>query len=214
MPSPPGGGNSRPPAPLFGHARARSRHETALGPPCPGSRILPIRRIPTMRRVFAAAALSAGLLLAGCQNPDGSTNWGNTLLLGAGVGAGAALLAGAASDRPQPRYSRGHGGGYGARLRRRLWPALSRRLVAAGGSVEAAEFRHAADRRRRPQRRQIRHRPAPAGHRRRRPPRPPPRPPSTKASPPRGPTICSPKGMPRASMPSGRLIAGWPVRVT
>ena len=35
--------------------------------------------------------------------------------------------------------------------------------------------------------------------------------PRTKASPPRGPTICNPKGMPLASTPSGRLIAGRPV---
>jgi hypothetical protein len=62
-------------------------------------------------RLLAAAGLSAALLLGGCQNPDGSTNWGNTLLLGAGVGTAAALVAGAASDNPRPRhYSYGHGG--------------------------------------------------------------------------------------------------------
>jgi hypothetical protein len=63
-----------------------------------------------MRRLTAAAALSASLLLAACQNPDGSTDWGNTLLLGAGVGTAAALVAGAAADQPQPHY--GRGGGY------------------------------------------------------------------------------------------------------
>ena len=40
-------------------------------------------------------APAAGLFLAGCQNPNGSTNWGSTLLLGAGIGAAAALIAGA-----------------------------------------------------------------------------------------------------------------------
>lgn len=64
-------------------------------------------------RALAAAGLSAALLLGGCQNSDGSTNWGNTLLLGAGVGTAAALIAGAASDNPRPRhYAGGHGGGY------------------------------------------------------------------------------------------------------
>jgi hypothetical protein len=73
-----------------------------------------------MRRILSAAALSSAVLLAGCQNPDGSTNWGNTLLLGAGVGTAAALVAGAASDNPRPRryahwgprYGSGYGGGY------------------------------------------------------------------------------------------------------
>lgn len=65
-------------------------------------------------RLLAAAGLSATLLLAGCQNPNGSTNWGNTLLLGAGVGTAAALVAGAASDQPRYRgYSGGYRGGYG-----------------------------------------------------------------------------------------------------
>jgi outer membrane murein-binding lipoprotein Lpp len=65
-----------------------------------------------MRRILAAAALSASLLLAGCQNPDVSTNWGNTLLLGAGAGLAAALVAGAASDHRPPRH---YAGGYGSR---------------------------------------------------------------------------------------------------
>ncbi|TCZ55019.1 hypothetical protein [Roseicella aquatilis] len=64
-----------------------------------------------LSRLLTAAGLSAALLLGGCQNPDGSTNWGNTLLLGAGVGTAAALVAGAASDNPRPRrYSGGYGG--------------------------------------------------------------------------------------------------------
>ena len=61
-------------------------------------------------RLLAAAGLSVALLLGGCQNPDGSTNWGNTLLLGAGVGAAAALIAGSASNHPHPRH---YAGGYG-----------------------------------------------------------------------------------------------------
>jgi hypothetical protein len=66
-----------------------------------------------MRRIIATAALSASLALAGCQNPDGSTNWGNTLLLGAGIGTAAVLVAGAASDHPQHRYGPGYGRGHG-----------------------------------------------------------------------------------------------------
>jgi hypothetical protein len=77
-----------------------------------------------IHRFAAAALISSSLLLAGCQNPDGSTNWGNTALLGAGVGLGAALIAGAAADKPRPYYGNrgyyrtprtdyGYGGGYG-----------------------------------------------------------------------------------------------------
>lgn len=79
-----------------------------------------------------AAGLSAALLLGGCQNPDGSTNWGNTLLLGAGVGTAAALVAGASSDQPRHRhygsyggyrgaYYPGHGGYYGGPRYSRGW---------------------------------------------------------------------------------------------
>ncbi len=57
-------------------------------------------------RLAAALALPASLLLAACQHPDGSTDWGSTLLLGAGVAA--ALVAGAASERPQPRRNAGY----------------------------------------------------------------------------------------------------------
>jgi len=75
-------------------------------------------------RILVALGLAAALAVGGCQNPDGSTNWGNTLLLGAGVGAAAALAAGAVSDdRPNrgygrsrygngPRYDRGPRYGY------------------------------------------------------------------------------------------------------
>jgi hypothetical protein len=71
-------------------------------------------------RLLTAAGLSAALLLGGCQNPNGSTDWGSTLLLGAGIGTAAALIAGAASDNHGSRhygggrggYQRGYGGGY------------------------------------------------------------------------------------------------------
>ncbi|MFC7551852.1 hypothetical protein ACFQU7_05455 [Pseudoroseomonas wenyumeiae] len=33
------------------------------------------------RRVLPAFALAGTLLVAGCQNPDGSTDWGSTLAL-------------------------------------------------------------------------------------------------------------------------------------
>ncbi|WP_149537970.1 hypothetical protein [Siccirubricoccus phaeus] len=64
-----------------------------------------------MTRILAALTLSLSLVLGGCQNPDGSTNWGNTLLLGAGVGAAAGLIAGAANDRPRHHYASGYGRG-------------------------------------------------------------------------------------------------------
>lgn len=69
-----------------------------------------------MRRLLAAFALSAALIAGGCQHPDGSTDWGSTLLLGAGVGTAAALIAGAASDNRPRHYAGGHGyrhSGYG-----------------------------------------------------------------------------------------------------
>lgn len=68
-----------------------------------------------MRKLLAAATLSAAVLLAGCQNPDGSVNMGNTLLLGAGLAtvAGVAVLA---SDNGHRGYRGGYGGGgYGYR---------------------------------------------------------------------------------------------------
>ena len=66
-----------------------------------------------MRRTLAALALSSSLVLAGCQNPDGSTDWGSTLALGAGAGLAAALVAGAASDQPRPYYGGRRGRGHG-----------------------------------------------------------------------------------------------------
>ncbi|TPG61015.1 hypothetical protein EAH89_00110 [Roseomonas nepalensis] len=83
-------------------------------------------------RFLPALALAAALGTAGCQNPDGSTDWGSTLALGAGVGLAAGLVAASASDnghhyrQPDRRAygsyggpGRGHGygrpyaGGYG-----------------------------------------------------------------------------------------------------
>lgn len=64
------------------------------------------------RSTISALALSAALALGGCQNPDGSTDWGSTLLVGAGVGLAAALVAGAASDNGRPKR-RHYAAGYG-----------------------------------------------------------------------------------------------------
>ncbi len=70
-----------------------------------------------MRKIIAAAALSATLLLGACQNPDGSVNLGNTLLLGAGVAAlaGGVALANNSGHgyRNQGHYNRGYAPQYG-----------------------------------------------------------------------------------------------------
>jgi hypothetical protein len=70
-----------------------------------------------MRRLFPALVLSAALLAGGCTNPSGRVDYGRTALLGAGVGAAAALTAGALNDRPRPYYGNRRnpygGGGYG-----------------------------------------------------------------------------------------------------
>jgi hypothetical protein len=71
-----------------------------------------------MRRLIAALVLSAAALLAGCTDHYGRVDYGRTALLGVGVGAAAALTAGALSDRPRPYYGsrRGYyGGGGGGR---------------------------------------------------------------------------------------------------
>ncbi|MFH5925748.1 hypothetical protein [Roseomonas xinghualingensis] len=75
-------------------------------------------------RILPVLALGIALTTAGCQNPDGSTNWGNTLALGAGLGVAAGAVAAAASD-DGPRYRqpphrhhgsyRGYQGGHGGR---------------------------------------------------------------------------------------------------
>ncbi|KAA2214939.1 hypothetical protein [Teichococcus oryzae] len=72
-----------------------------------------------MRRFLAFLALGTSLLLAGCQNPDGSTDWGSTLALGAGAGLAAGLIAGSLSDDDNRGYRRhrhrrqSYGYGYG-----------------------------------------------------------------------------------------------------
>lgn len=75
-----------------------------------------------MRKILAAAALSTALLLAGCQNPDGSVNMGSTLLLGAGVAAlaGGAVLA-SNGDRHNYGYNQGYAPQYGYGYGRRGW---------------------------------------------------------------------------------------------
>ena len=56
-------------------------------------------------RVLPILALSASVLLAACQNPDGSVNVPASLALGAGVAlAGVAI----ASANDGPRYSNHH----------------------------------------------------------------------------------------------------------
>jgi hypothetical protein len=69
-------------------------------------------------RILPALALGAALATAGCQNPDGSTDWGSTLALGAGVGLAAGLLAASANDgghhyRQPARRGGGSYSGYG-----------------------------------------------------------------------------------------------------
>lgn len=62
-----------------------------------------------MRRLLPALGLSAALLAGGCQHPDGSVDWGSTLLVGAGVGLAAAAIAGAASGNNHRHYASGYG---------------------------------------------------------------------------------------------------------
>ncbi|WP_419896755.1 hypothetical protein [Roseomonas sp. USHLN139] len=78
-----------------------------------------------MRPILPAFALAAALVLGGCQNPDGSTDWGSTVALGAGAALVTGLAVAAAQDnndrhyrRPPRRdygygYGRGGGGYYG-----------------------------------------------------------------------------------------------------
>ena len=65
-------------------------------------------------RSLTALVLSAALL-AGCTDPYGRVDYGRTALLGVGVGAAAALTAGALTDKPRPYYGNrgGYRGGYG-----------------------------------------------------------------------------------------------------
>jgi len=76
-------------------------------------------------RLLPTLALVGTLATAGCQHPDGRTDWGSTLALGAGLGLAAGLVAAAAADDgPRDRqpgrrggsydgYGRSYAGGYG-----------------------------------------------------------------------------------------------------
>ncbi|MDJ0389869.1 hypothetical protein QMO56_17315 [Roseomonas sp. E05] len=76
-----------------------------------------------MRRTLPALALAGSLLVAGCQNPDGTTDWGSTLALGAGAGLATGLIIGSMNDdgdrhrrhyrRPPPHRGYGYGRPYG-----------------------------------------------------------------------------------------------------
>lgn len=74
-----------------------------------------------MRRLLPILSLSAALLVAACQNPDGTVNVPASLALGAGVAlAGVAIASANDGHRHnhyrQPRYGRPHyGHGYGYR---------------------------------------------------------------------------------------------------
>lgn len=57
-------------------------------------------------RPFRILALIACLGATACQNPDGSTDWGSSLAMGAGAGLAAALLAGITSGDDHGRYDK------------------------------------------------------------------------------------------------------------
>ena len=60
-----------------------------------------------MRRFIAPVLALATLLgTAACQNRDGSTNWGNTLLLGGAAGLGTAAVLGSLNDDRDDRADR------------------------------------------------------------------------------------------------------------
>lgn len=72
-----------------------------------------------MKRIRVAAALALLLPAAACKNSNGSTDWGETLGLGALVGVGAAAAGGLLNDvgnsQREPRRGRyGYGSGYGS----------------------------------------------------------------------------------------------------
>ena len=64
-------------------------------------------------RLLPALALGAALLTAGCQNPDGSTDWGSTVALGAGVALAGGLPA-ASSGNNGRHYRQPERRGYGS----------------------------------------------------------------------------------------------------
>ena len=67
-----------------------------------------------MRRPTTTALVLSAALLAGCTDRYGRVDYGRTALLGVGVGAAAALTAGALSDKPRPYYGNRGSYGYGA----------------------------------------------------------------------------------------------------
>lgn len=105
---------------------ARMRVE-GIDPSVPGVTAGASPRPIPMRKLFTAAALSSALLLGACQNPDGSVNLGNTLLLGAGVAALAGGVALASSSghnrgyRNNGYYNRGYAPQYSSGYGRRGW---------------------------------------------------------------------------------------------
>ncbi len=79
-------------------------------------------------RTLPALALSAGLLLGGCQYPDGTTDWGSTAALGIGAAALAGLAVAASNAGDDDRYYRRrhhhrryHGGYRDRRYSRAYW---------------------------------------------------------------------------------------------
>jgi hypothetical protein len=59
-------------------------------------------------RALPALALSASLLIGGCQHPDGTTDWGSTAALGIGAAAlvGLAVAASNSQDDGYRHYQR------------------------------------------------------------------------------------------------------------
>ena len=78
-------------------------------------------------RALPALALSASLLVAGCQHPDGTTDWGSTAALGIGAAALVGLAVAASNSRDdghryyqrRPHDRRGDWRRYGAYQDRR-----------------------------------------------------------------------------------------------
>lgn len=77
-----------------------------------------------MRPILPTLFLGSALVLAGCQHPDGSTDWGSTVALGAGAALVTGLAVAAADSNNRERraerryyerrhYSHGYQRGYG-----------------------------------------------------------------------------------------------------
>ena len=76
-----------------------------------------------MQRILPTLAVAAALVLGGCQNPDGTTDWGSTVALGAGAALATGLAVAAIDDNNRARraerryyerrhYGRGYDRGY------------------------------------------------------------------------------------------------------